>query len=73
MSRKLARRTSSSRPRYFRSNLAPGTRRRISAQAATTSALILARLLQLPKVTCPDRSAGSGETAGASSGGSKQR
>ena len=47
-----------------------GAARRILAQTATTSGVILAGLLKLPKVANPFVSDGGGPTGGAASGGS---
>ncbi len=49
----------------FRSNRDSGTAFRISAQAASTSALILQGLLKHPKVMKPLAAAGGGPTPGA--------
>ena len=50
-----------------------GTARRTADHIAMVAELILARLLNEPKVIGPGACAGSGETGGASAGGAKQR
>ena len=69
-SRYRRRTAGSPNPRYFKTNREVGTRRRISAQTATTSGVIFARLLKLPKVVYPCFNDGGGPTGGAASGGS---